>query len=365
MDDSERPTDAQVHPSGSNATTKDFQPDEDHDADAQSLDDLDLTEDMDQQLSTMELEDRTPRIEDLQSLDTARALWRHDEAKIRPLALALTEQLRLILEPTLASKMRGDFRTGKRLNIRRIIPYIASGYKRDKIWMRRSIPTRRTYQILLALDDSKSMLEDRSWELALESTALVSTSLSMLEAGELAVVGFGEDVNVVHEFGKSFSPNTGAEVFQKFTFQQSKTDVTKLLKSSIGLLRDARARQSGSAAELWQLMIVMSDGHCEDHERLRALVRQAQEERVMVVFVVLGAVEETGKGASEKKSNILNLRSAEFVQDANGETKVVWRNYFDTFPFQWYALVQNIDELPSVLANALRQWFAEVAVTGG
>ncbi|KAF1812640.1 P-loop containing nucleoside triphosphate hydrolase protein [Eremomyces bilateralis CBS 781.70] len=365
MDDNESTIDGQAHSFGPNATARDPQADKDQDADAKSIDDLDLADDMDEQMESMDLEDRTPCLEDLQDADAARSLWKHDEARIRPLALALTEQLRLILEPTLASKMRGDFRTGKRLNIRRIIPYIASGYKRDKIWMRRSIPTRRTYQILLALDDSKSMAENRSWELALESTTLVSTSLNMLEAGELAVVGFGEDVKVVHEFGKPFSNNAGAELFGQFTFQQSKTDILKLLRRSIGILRDSRARQSGSAAELWQLMIVMSDGHCEDHERLRALVRQAQEERVMVVFVVLDAANDTGNGSTEKKSSILNLRSAEFEQDANGETKVVWRNYFDTFPFQWYALVQNIEELPSVLANALRQWFAEVAVTGG
>ncbi|KAJ0288619.1 hypothetical protein COL922a_014298, partial [Colletotrichum nupharicola] len=66
----------------------------------------------------------------------------------------LDEQLRLILAPTLATKLRGDFRTGKRLNIKRIIPYIASQYKRDKIWMRRSVPSKRNYQIMLAVDDS-------------------------------------------------------------------------------------------------------------------------------------------------------------------------------------------------------------------
>jgi midasin len=71
---------------------------------------------------------------------TARVLWTQNELKTRTLAATLTEQLRLILAPTLATKLRGDFRTGKRLNIKRIIPYIASSYKRDKIWMRRSVP---------------------------------------------------------------------------------------------------------------------------------------------------------------------------------------------------------------------------------
>ena len=43
----------------------------------------------------------------------------------------LCEQLRLILEPTLATKLK-DYRTGKRINMRKIIPYIASSLKKIK-----------------------------------------------------------------------------------------------------------------------------------------------------------------------------------------------------------------------------------------
>ncbi len=78
--------------------------------------------------------------------DTARSLWLSHEAATHSLSQQLTEHLRLILAPTLATKLRGDFRTGKRLNLKRIIPYIASGYKRDKIWLRRSQPSKRSYQ---------------------------------------------------------------------------------------------------------------------------------------------------------------------------------------------------------------------------
>lgn len=55
---------------------------------------------------------------------------------------------------------RGDFRSGKRLNLRRIIPYIASNYQSDRIWLRRVKPSKREYQILVAVDDSSSMKEN-------------------------------------------------------------------------------------------------------------------------------------------------------------------------------------------------------------
>ena len=62
-------------------------------------------------------------------------------------ARELCEQLRLVLEPTLASKLKGDFKSGKRINLKKIIPFIASQFKRDKIWLRRTAPVKRTYQV--------------------------------------------------------------------------------------------------------------------------------------------------------------------------------------------------------------------------
>ena len=56
---------------------------------------------------------------------------------------------------------RGDFRSGKRLNIRRLIPYIASHYQNDRIWLRRNKPSKMDYQIMVAVDDSRSMAENK------------------------------------------------------------------------------------------------------------------------------------------------------------------------------------------------------------
>ncbi|PLB47863.1 AAA ATPase [Aspergillus steynii IBT 23096] len=290
--------------------------------------------------------------------DEAQKLWSHYESVTNDLSLSLTEQLRLILAPTLATKLRGDFRTGKRLNIKRIIPYIASQYKRDKIWMRRSIPSKRNYQIMLAVDDSKSMLESGSGQLAFETLALVSKSLSMLEAGDLCVLGFGSEdhVRVAHDFGKPFSSEAGMQVFQHFSYQQTGTNVRKLIADSIALFREARWKQSpgGGNADLWQLELIISDGICEDHDTIRRLVRQAQEERIMIVFIIVDAV---------KGSSILDLSQASFEADTEsgtGEMKLKMKRYLEGFPFPYYLVVRDVKELPAVLATALKQWFAEV-----
>ncbi|KAL8796326.1 MAG: hypothetical protein Q9195_001233 [Heterodermia aff. obscurata] len=296
----------------------------------------------------------------------ARRLWSHYETLTHPLSLILTEQLRLILAPTLATKMRGDFRTGKRLNLKRIIPYIASNYKRDKIWMRRSVPQKRSYQVMLAVDDSKSMGASGSGHLAFEALVLVAKSLSMLEVGDIAVVGFGEDVKVAHEFDQPFSAEAGVRILQQFGFSQRRTDVRKLVAEATGLFRDARVNNkapmsSAAGTELWQLLLIISDGICEDHDTIRRLVRRAREERIMVVFVIVDAV--------RGEESIVDMSQAVFEPDpsggGDGAQKLKIKRYLDDFPFTYYLVVEDVKELPGVLATALRGWFSEIVGEAG
>lgn len=55
--------------------------------------------------------------------------WLQLCSSVHELSGNLTEQLRLILEPTKATKFKGDFKSGKKLNMRKIIPFIASNYR--------------------------------------------------------------------------------------------------------------------------------------------------------------------------------------------------------------------------------------------
>ncbi|KAI5781155.1 putative midasin [Geopyxis carbonaria] len=285
-------------------------------------------------------------LEPTRPLTEARALWQHYESITRPLSAGLTEQLRLILEPTQATKMRGDFRTGKRLNLRRILPYIASDFKKDKIWMRRAKPSKRQYQVVLAVDDSKSMAEPSTAGLALETVALVARALSSLEVGQICVLSFGEQTRVVHAFDAPFTADSGVAAFQRFTFAQARTDVHSLMTTSLSLFSDARNTAAhGTPTDLWQLQIVISDGVCEGHDALRRLVRKAQEARVMVVFVIVDGTRE---------GSVLDLNRVSFV---DGEVRT--ERYLDGFPFAYYLVVRDVRELPGVLSGALRSWFAE------
>ena len=313
-------------------------------------------QDIDEHLTDMQLaslEGTTPTT----SEDEATRLWTHYSSSMHSLSLMLTEQLRLILAPTLATKLRGDFRNGKRLNIKRIIPYIASGYKRDKIWMRRSIPSKRNYQIMIAVDNSRSMAEGGAGALALEATALLCKSLSMLEVGQICVVGFGDGadhIRVAHAFDQPFNEAAGPRLFQSFSFRDSGTDVKKLVQESITLFRDAKRKSRRADAEQWQLELVISDGICEDHEGIGRLVREAAEERIMIVFVIVDSV-------VNGSSSIMDLQQAVFEPEGeDGEVRITTKSYLKGFPFRYYLIVRDVRDLPGVLASALKGWFAEV-----
>jgi midasin len=52
--------------------------------------------------------------------DIATALWRRFELSTTKLSQELAEQLRLVLEPTVASKLQGYYKTGRRIHMKKV-----------------------------------------------------------------------------------------------------------------------------------------------------------------------------------------------------------------------------------------------------
>ncbi|KAJ2722068.1 AAA ATPase midasin [Coemansia sp. Benny D115] len=299
-----------------------------------------------------------------QDAEQAMHLWQAYTRLTHDLSLMLTEQLRLILTPTQATQLRGDYRTGKRLNMKRIIPYIASEFRKDKIWLRRTKPARREYQVMVALDNSKSMAQSpQAVELAYETLALVTTALNQLEVGQLSVVSFGEQVSLLHPFDSPFDSEAGARVLSRLPFADDRTDVVQLMDASLQLF-DSAAMHSSSAGDLWRLQLVISDGVCQDHPRLLRQVRAAMEMRIMTVFIVLDrsaiATATSAKDIDPEKDSIMNTQHVSFVKGPDGRMEMKVERYLDTFPFKYYVVLRNIHHLPAVLAETLRQYFSLV-----
>ena len=319
----------------------------------------------------VEVELRSWQANDYPSEGGAQNMWRLYESLTHDLSYSLCEQLRLILEPTQATRLKGDYRTGKRLNMKKIIPYIASEYTKDKIWLRRTKPSQREYQVLIALDDSRSMAESHSIHLAYQTLALVSRALARLEVGDIGIAKFGQTVEVLHGFDNEsgpFNDQAGVKVLNAFRFNQKATDLLGLVETSLKVLeqaRDRRSARSTSAADLWQLEIIISDGVCQDMERIKTVLRKAEEQRVMIVFVVLDSLHSHVKvGASSAnavQNSILTMQQGVVRKNANGVMEVEMERYLDLFPFEYYVVLRDVEALPEILSGTLKQFFERIS----
>ncbi|CAM0956904.1 unnamed protein product [Alopecurus aequalis] len=276
--------------------------------------------------------------------------WRNLELATMKLSQELAEQLRLVMEPTLASKLQGDYRTGKRINMKKVIPYIASHFRRDKIWLRRTKPNKRNYQVVIAVDDSRSMSEGKCGKVAIEALATVCRAMSQLEVGQFAVASFGKrgNVKVLHDFDQIFNAEAGVKMISNLSFEQDNKiedqPVADLLMHLNTMLDAAVARSRTPSGQnpLQQLILVISDGKFHEKENLRRCIRNVLNRRRMIAYVLLDSHEES----------IMNSLEACYEGD-----KLILGKYMDSFPFPYYVSLKNIEALPRTLADLLRQWF--------
>ena len=288
--------------------------------------------------------------------DAAQHLWRTLEDLTGSLSGELSEQLRLILEPTLASRLRGDYRTGKRLNMRKIIPYIASDFRKDKIWLRRSKPSERRYQVVLAVDDSLSMSENRRDRAALEAMVLLARAMSRLEVGDIGVVGFGGCVKTLHPLGEPFADQNGPKLVSKLTFRQDSTltdrPMVTLLESlhrQLSLARESSSSRGSrdAGSNLQQLVLIIADGQFHEKEALSKVMREfGNQKGVLIAFIIL----------DNPDKSLLDMKSVSFEKGKPKMTK-----YLDSFPFPYYVVVQESNQLPSTISDLLRQWIEMVS----
>jgi MoxR-like ATPase len=271
----------------------------------------------------------------------ARARWSQILGETHSLSRRLCEKLRLVMEPLVASKLRGDYRTGKRINMKRVIGYIASGYRKDKIWLRRTKPAKRNYRILVAVDDSESMLKSGAGEMALKAMATLATGMSQLEIGEIGVASFGNEMNLLHPFNQPFTAESGSNVVRNFKFDQQRTRTALCVESALMALDTP-----GDQASM-QLMFMISDGRIERDSRtaLRRLMREMAEKNILLAMIIV-------EGGDSKKNSITTMKEVTFE---NGKPNV--KRFIEDYPFPYYIILDDMRTLPEVLGDALRQWF--------
>ena len=308
-------------------------------------------------LYTVQTDIHTGDIENIQQLsiaDETQKLWAETEREVSHLSRELCEQLRLILQPQQASKLKGDYRTGKRLNMRKIIPYIASEFRNDKIWLRRTQPNKRRYQVMLAIDDSKSMANYKSQTIAFQTFSLLGNALTWLDVGQLGVCKFGETTEVILPLGTPFTQESAFQILQQLTMEQMKTKIAQMLRKITPLMVQNYSRvQTPFSGSINQLLVIISDGRgifLEGRDLVEKSVRQTMEKGIFVIFIILDS--------PENRDSIVDIKVPIFSETS---TLPDFKSYLEIFPFPFYIVLRDIQTLPETVSNALRQWFEFVA----
>ncbi|KAH8389019.1 hypothetical protein KR200_005635 [Drosophila serrata] len=306
-----------------------------HAEELSSAEQIELRQQYHQQLTTFR--GAQPLHEDYES-------WQSISNRMTQNARELCEQLRLILEPTKCTRLKGDYRTGRRINMKKIIPYIASQFRKDKIWLRRTKPAQRDYKITIAIDDSKSMHHNNSKTLTLEAISLVSQALTLLESGRLSIVSFGESAQIILNHTEQFD---GPRLVNALNFAQDKTKIAGLLD----FIRTANAEESGLGGDnglFENLLLVLSDGRnifSEGAQKVKNAIKLARLQRIFLVYIIIDN--------PDNKNSILDIQHV--AVNADGSVNI--SSYLDSFPFPYYVIVRDLNQLPLVLSEAMRQWF--------
>ncbi|QQP48798.1 Midasin, partial [Caligus rogercresseyi] len=224
--------------------------------------------------------------------------WSETLGETSSLSQNLISKLRLLFEPTKANRLKGDYKAGKRLNMRKIIPYIASHFGKTRFGSR-----------------EPNMSDNDASKMAIQALATVSQAFNVLEVGKL----------------------DGARIIEGFQFAQSKTSILSLIEESSAAFVRCGAEVSNS---LSQLLVIISDGK----EELLASLRRAASLNIFIMFVIV----ETGR------DSILDIRFPVFD---DGHNLLRIESYMDNFPFNYYILLKDMISLPTTLCGALQQWF--------
>ncbi|XP_073848894.1 midasin [Musca autumnalis] len=274
--------------------------------------------------------------------------WQVISNRMTQNARDLCEQLRLILEPTKCTRLKGDYRTGRRINMKKIIHYIASQFRKDKIWLRRTKPAQRDYKITIAIDDSKSMHHNNSKTLTLEAISLVSQALTLLESGRLSVVSFGEQPQILLHHTEQFD---GPKLVNSLQFAQDKTKIAGLLDFIRTVNAEEGAMGSSDNGLFENLLLILSDGRnifSEGKMKVKNAIKLARLQRIFLVYIIIDN--------PDNKNSILDIQTMEMLPDKSINIK----SYLDDFPFPYYVIVRDLNQLPLVLSEAMRQWFEMV-----
>ena len=99
----------------------------------------------------------------------------------------------------------------------------------------------------------------------------------------------------------------------------------------------------------WKLLLILSDGICDNHPTLKRLLsHNLTTHRILPVFIILDT--------RPLPQSITQMTCATFAED--GELRL--EKYLSTFPFEYFVVLREVERMPQIVAEAIKQWFEMV-----
>ena len=67
-----------------------------------------------------------------------------------------------------------------------------------------------------------------------------------------------------------------------------------------------------------------------------------------------------GQSRDQSQNSILSMNQVAY-KDVNGRMELTVSRYLDSFPFEYYVVVRDVEALPEVLAGTLKQFFERIS----
>ena len=99
----------------------------------------------------------------------------------------------------------------------------------------------------------------------------------------------------------------------------------------------------------YNINFIISDGRFNKNN-VKGLTALAKEKGILYVFIIIDRYK------FEDKNSILNTMTVKYNE--NGDIEVI--KYLSDFPFQYYTIVQDIEDLPEVIKGILVKWMETV-----
>jgi len=178
----------------------------------------------------------------------------------------------------------GNYRTGKKLNLRRAMQsearYQLTGEFDDEIWLRREDPQKRDHQFIFVLDESGSMRGGEKWENALKGLVLCQEALDELEI-DFGVIGFSDNPqihkNLEDKFDENFRDNELNQIMGSLSGGTNDADAVKI---ALDMLKH-------QDPEKQKTIVVITDGEGKSEE-MKKLIEEAEEAGIKIIGVGIG-----------------------------------------------------------------------------